>query len=120
MDDQTARDDFFEGIRKVRKSVSNRGDGGSLDINDSEAYPHLVRLLTELPKGAVKGSKFGRVSFWVQGGRLTACVTIPSTLTVGYITLDGFQDAFTALHNAIDSGKVDWREDKPWTPQKRS
>lgn len=112
MFDNSKSPDFFKAIGDKRKgSVKGRWDG-RIHIEDADAYPCLTHLMTSLPPGAMRGSKLGRVAFFVQDGRLTACLAIPGMTTVGFLALEGFQNALSALEDAIKDGLVDWREDK--------
>lgn len=110
---QDARAALFSTIRESRKpSGPSRGDG-SLSVDDADAFPLLLSLLGDLPKGATKGAKNGRVAFFLKDGKLTACVTCPSLMAVAFYTADGFADAFSRLEGALAQGKLEWREDKP-------
>ena len=82
-----------------------------MSVDDADAFPNLMQLLGELPKGAVRNAKTGRVAVYFYNGRLSCAVNIPSMRTCGYYTLEGFSDAFGRLEGALAGGKVDWRED---------
>jgi len=103
--------DVFQRVKESRKPNAKGGGGGCLSLDDGDAYPHLVAILSTLPKGAVKGAKCGRVGFYVYNGRLSVALNVPSMRTCGFYTLDGFTDAFARIENALREGKVDWRED---------
>jgi len=104
---------LFDKIRESRKSSApSRGDG-SLSVDDADAFPLLISLLGELPTGATKGAKNGRIAFFLKDGKLTACVTCPSLVAVAFYTAEGFTDAFSRLESALAQGKLEWREDKP-------
>lgn len=102
---------LFDRIGQERKNRSGLRPGDGLSIDDADAFPALMSVLSTLPKGAVKGAKLGRVAIFLHGGRLTACVTVPSMVAVAFYTADGFSDLLTRLEVALAEGKVEWRED---------
>jgi len=104
-------DDMFSRIRESRKPSARGGGQGGLQLDDGDAYPCLVHLLTKLPKGSPKGAKPGRLGFYEYNGRLSCALNVGAMKTCGFYTLDSFTDAFCRLETALREGKVDWRED---------
>jgi len=107
------RDRLFGKIRETKRVAGPAKGDGSLRVDDSDAFPLLTSLLAELPPGAAKGAKNGRVAFFLREGKLTAVLTVPSMTAVAFWTLDGFSDALSRLEGALAEGKLEWREDKP-------
>lgn len=103
--------DFLDSVSKSRRPANKAVGSAGIAIEDADAFPCLAAILTTLPKGAVKGAKFGRVAMFLYNGKLTLCVTIPASRTVCFYTADSFADAISRLEGAIAGGKVDWRED---------
>lgn len=103
---------LFGSIQARRRSSGPARADGRVAIDDVDAYPMLTSLLTELPKGAAKGAKSGRVALFVQDGRLTACLTVPSMVAVAFVALEDFSRAFPTIENALREGSIDWREDR--------
>jgi hypothetical protein len=103
--------DLFATVRANRKPSRKSAAKGEFLVDDSDAYPCLVDLLGSLPSGASPKAKPGRVGFYCYNGRLSVACNIPSMLTCGFMTLEGFTDAFARVEKALREGKMDWRED---------
>jgi len=103
---------FFEEVHRRTVGATEPSRNGQPAIGDAEAFPCLATLLTSLPKGAVRGSTTGAVLLFVQNGRLTARLTIPSMLKVSFFALDSLQDVARDLETGLRDGKVEWREDR--------
>ena len=99
-------------VRSTRRARTAKAWDGELRIDDLEAYPLLRQLLGEVPAGA-KGAKPGRLAFFVQNGRLTACLSYPALVAVAFVALEGFQDAITRIEAKLAEGSIEWQEDKP-------
>jgi len=104
---------LFEQIIQARKSSAPERGEASLDVVDADAFPCLISVLVDLPKGAVRGAKVGKLSVFVHDGRLTVCVNVPSMGYHGFYSADGICDALTRVEGALASGKIEWRKDKP-------
>lgn len=108
----TVSNGLADQVRSTRRTRSSKAWDGVLQIDDVEAYPLLRQLLGELPAGA-KGAKPGRLAFFVQNGRLTACLSYPALVAVAFVALDGFQDALTRIETKLAEGSIEWQEDRP-------
>jgi len=110
--DGNGRESFFDEVHRRTVGPTRSSGDGKIAIGDADGFPTLATLLTTLPKGAVRGANTGAVLLFVQDGKLTARLTIPSMLRVAFVTLDTLQDIARDLETGLREGKVDWREDR--------
>lgn len=111
MDDNSVNGNLFDHIRQTRRTAGPGKGDGRLRIDDSDAFPCLTHLLSQVPSGA-KGSKPGRVGLFVQDGVLTCCLSCPGMIAVAFTAVDGFDRALVEIEGKLKRGELEWKEDK--------
>ncbi len=95
-------------------AIPKRSPGGTADVPSlTGSSPDLLTLcnwLTDPKFDDGTPRKLPSVTFWVEGGRVKACLNDKAERLSGFVTLSGLEMLGEQLSDLLAMGKVDWRD----------